>query len=357
VEIIVKASVEDTGSGIRAEDIGKLFGSFSQVDTERNKGIEGTGLGLAISKNLAKLMGGDITVKSEYGVGSVFTVTVKQSIPGEYAPLAELSQPPKSGAFFVDPGQPNAKAQARAIRFAMESLGARHVIEGDFGRLLSAVKGGGYDFVFGPDGMSGQLEELLSQAGGAAKPVLVLDYGEKSTKGKGARAVQKPLYCLPLARALSEAAEARRPAKPAKDKVSFVAPDVKALVVDDILLNLKVAKGFLSFFKIKVDTAESGQQAIDLVKENSYDIIFMDHMMPGMDGIETTGHIRRLPEGQDIPIIALTANAISGVREMFISNGLNDFISKPIERGKLENMLAEWLPKDKIKALPDASAA
>jgi CheY-like chemotaxis protein len=112
-----------------------------------------------------------------------------------------------------------------------------------------------------------------------------------------------------------------------------------------------VAKGLLKPFKAQVDICESGLVAIDLVDNKNYDLIFMDHMMPGLDGLETTQRIRRLPAGQKVPIIALTANAVSGVREMFIENGMNDFISKPIDPEKLEATLSQWLPQDKLQAL------
>jgi CheY-like chemotaxis protein len=239
----------------------------------------------------------------------------------------------------------------------MECLGAQYVVATDIERLRAVITGGDYDYVFAPKEASSVINELLSQVKSDIKPVSIVNYGQKGGKGRGARVVYKPLYCLPIARVLNEADEIKSPAREKKDQIRFIAPEAKVLVVDDILINLKVAKGFLSIFNIKVDTASSGQQAIDLVKTNNYDIIFMDHMMPGMDGIETTGYIRKLPEGQNVPIIALTANAITGVKEMFISNGLNDFISKPIERGKLETMLTEWLPKEKIKAASEAPAA
>jgi CheY-like chemotaxis protein/HPt (histidine-containing phosphotransfer) domain-containing protein len=129
------------------------------------------------------------------------------------------------------------------------------------------------------------------------------------------------------------------------------------LIVDDIITNLKVAQGLLIPYKVKVDICESGFDAINLVRGNSYDIIFMDHMMPVMDGLETTAKIRELSGCAKIPIIALTANAVSGVREMFLSNGMDDFLSKPIDPAKLESMLFKWIPENKhVISDPDADA-
>jgi len=133
------------------------------------------------------------------------------------------------------------------------------------------------------------------------------------------------------------------------DERSFHAPDAKILVVDDNDLNLKVAKGLLQLFKINIDTAESGMEAIQMVQEKDYDIIFMDHMMPEMDGIEATHKIRSLGEKYEKQIIvALTANAIQGAREMFLAEGLNGFVTKPIEMGKMSHTLYEFLPDEKI---------
>jgi CheY-like chemotaxis protein len=127
--------------------------------------------------------------------------------------------------------------------------------------------------------------------------------------------------------------------------VRFIAPNIRILVVDDIGTNLKVAEGLMLPYKMKVDSCLSGADAIEAVKEIRYDLMFMDHMMPEMDGIEATKIIRGL--GYNLPIIALTANAVSGVKEMFLANGFNDFLSKPIDTVKLNTVLARWIPKEK----------
>jgi CheY-like chemotaxis protein len=131
-------------------------------------------------------------------------------------------------------------------------------------------------------------------------------------------------------------------------------PDVRVLVVDDLSSNLKVAEGLLAPYKTTVETCLSGKEALELVKQHEYDIVFMDHMMPEMDGIETTAAIRLWEKEQEsstkrkrIPIIVLTANAVSGREEMFIENGFNDFLAKPIDISKLDEMLDRWIPKEK----------
>ena len=126
----------------------------------------------------------------------------------------------------------------------------------------------------------------------------------------------------------------------------FIAPDAKILVVDDISTNIIVTKGLLSSYEVQVDSCLNGITAIRKIKLNDYDLVFMDHMMPEMNGVEATKIIREFNE--DLPIIALTANAISGMREMFLENGFSDFLSKPIDTKKLDKILEQWLPLEKI---------
>jgi signal transduction histidine kinase/HPt (histidine-containing phosphotransfer) domain-containing protein/HAMP domain-containing protein/ActR/RegA family two-component response regulator len=145
-------------------------------------------------------------------------------------------------------------------------------------------------------------------------------------------------------------------AKNLKKEQTLFAPDADILVVDDNEFNLRVAEGLLGLFKVKTKTASSGRKAIDMVQKNLFDLVFMDHMMPEMDGVETTGIIRKLG-GQyaSLPVIALTANAIQGAKEMFLANGFNGFISKPIEMQELGEILSEWLPPEKIEKIEIAS--
>ena len=133
--------------------------------------------------------------------------------------------------------------------------------------------------------------------------------------------------------------------------IHFTLPGVRLLIVDDFSTNLKVVEGLVSPYKVNVDTCLSGEEAVELVRQNDYDLVFMDHMMPGMDGIEATAAIRRWESengnGKHIPVIALTANAVAGMREMFLENGFNDFLSKPIEVFKLNEIFERWIPEEK----------
>lgn len=126
---------------------------------------------------------------------------------------------------------------------------------------------------------------------------------------------------------------------------SFLAPEARVLVVDDVELNQQVTAACLEAFGIRCDVASSGLEALHLVRRKSYDIIFMDHIMPGMDGIEVTQAIRTMPETNNaVPIIALTANAISGAKGKFLASGFHDYLAKPLDRSRMAECLRQWLP-------------
>lgn len=131
----------------------------------------------------------------------------------------------------------------------------------------------------------------------------------------------------------------------------FTAPDARILIVDDVPMNITVARNMLKSLKIQVDTAASGQECLNLVREKRYHIIFMDHMMPGMDGIEAFHKMKEMPESknQDVPVIMLTANAISGMKGEYLSEGFKDYLSKPMRGSDLEQMIKKYLPKELIQ--------
>ena len=136
----------------------------------------------------------------------------------------------------------------------------------------------------------------------------------------------------------------------------FTAPDASILVVDDVDLNLKVFKGLLKRSGMKITTADSGKKAIELVRNNRYDVIFMDHQMPEMDGIETLEKLLKDPDAliDDIPVIALTANAIAGARDMYLQKGFSDYLTKPVDGWALLGILHKWLPQEKIQEISEA---
>jgi PAS domain S-box-containing protein len=234
-------TVEDTGRGIKKDDLEKLFSEYTQFDTSANRRIEGTGLGLSITRGLVERMMGTITVESEYLKGSTFEVTLPQGI---------LDERPIGGEVVEN---------LRNFRF-IETRGRSR----------------GNNFIRS-----------------------YMPYG-------------------------------------------------KVLVVDDLQTNLDVMTGLLMPYGLKVDTAASGREAVECIRKKNvnYDAVFMDHMMPDMDGTEATRKIRNeigTDYARTVPIIALTANAIAGSREMFLENGFNDFIPKPIDIKRLDMVLNQWI--------------
>ncbi|MCL2605523.1 MAG: response regulator [Defluviitaleaceae bacterium] len=140
-----------------------------------------------------------------------------------------------------------------------------------------------------------------------------------------------------------------------KEHHTISAPDAKVLVVDDNVFNLRVACGLLDMLDIEAQAVNSGALAIELIKKNDYDIVFMDHMMPEMDGMEATARIREMGGKYELlPIVALTANTVQGAREMFLANGFNDFSSKPVNTGELVRVLEKWLPPERIQTKAEA---
>ena len=169
---------------------------------------------------------------------------------------------------------------------------------------------------------------------------------------------QGSVFTIIIPAVLGNKAEVKA-AKNLKKEQTLFAPNADILVVDDNEFNIRVAEGLLGLFKIKPKSASSGRKAIDMVQKNEFDLVFMDHMMPEMDGVEAVREIRKLgAQYASLPIVALTANAIQGAKEMFLANGFNGFISKPIEMQELNDILREWLPPEKIeeKAQADFNA-
>ncbi len=233
--ILLGFAVEDTGIGMKENDIEKLFSPYNRIDEKRNRTIEGTGLGMSITRELLSLMGSELSVKSEYGKGSEVSFLVKQQVTG------------------------------------WEEIG---------------------------------------------------DYTSRFNESR---------------RDMSDYHEL------------FHAPDARILVVDDTEMNLTVITSLLKKTMIRIDTATSGRDAIMLASTNSYDALFIDHMMPGMDGIETLRHLREDGKNQETPAIALTANAVSGARDMYLEAGFTDYMSKPVDGERLESVLKKLLPADKLK--------
>jgi len=347
----LKIVVTDTGKGIKPEDQKKLFGEFVQVDTRKNKGIEGTGLGLAITKRLCLAMDGDITVESEYGKGSVFTVIIPQNIESQ-EPFASVEEPWKKKVLVYE----GRSVYANAVCWSLENMKVPYTMvtnKVDFTDILYKEE---WSYIFSGYGLYENIKPLFEKGdsvfcGGKRPPMaLMVEWGTEAYI-PGVRFLSIPVQSLAIANILNGREDIKGYNKNS-GAVRFTFPHARILVVDDIATNLKVAEGLLAPYHAIVDTSLTGSQSIEMVKRSEYDIIFMDHMMPVMDGVEATAAIRAWEKEQQekrkrVPIIALTANAVVGMREMFLENGFDDFISKPIDISKLDEMLDRWIPKEK----------
>jgi signal transduction histidine kinase/CheY-like chemotaxis protein len=331
--------VADSGIGIRKEDIPTLFNTFTRLDMKKNQGVEGTGLGLAISKSICKAMGGDVSVVSNYGEGSVFTAVVSQGIDGK-EPVAQVENPGEKTVLYHEK-QP---LYAESIIYALKNLGVPVTLKTDTEEFFHALDEGKHTFAFINVELAERARGLVIKKSLSTTLVLLAEAVETVTF-RNMPVLSRPVYAVPIANALNHHTGAVSKLQGGH----FIAPDAQILVVDDINTNLVVTSGLLAIYKSHVDTCTSGAAAISMVQNKHYDIVFMDHMMPEMDGVEAARAIRAL-EGdyyKNLPIIALTANAIMGMKEMFLSNGFNDYLSKPIEVLKLDDTLAAWLPGEK----------
>lgn len=236
-KVVLEIAVEDTGIGIKKEDMGKLFRDFERLDMKENRNVEGTGLGLAITRNLVEMMKGELSVSSIYHQGSTFMVRLPQVVKGE-KPVGDFKQ---------------------------------------------------------------RFEEFKRQ---------------------------QAVY-----------------------RESFIAKDAKILVVDDNEMNLMVVRNLLKSTQVQVTTCTSGADCLQLITEDHYHLVLLDHMMPNMDGIETLQRAKQLNNSlcKYTPFIALTANAISGVRDMYLAAGFDNYLSKPVTGKSLEEMILKYLPKELVQ--------
>jgi signal transduction histidine kinase/CheY-like chemotaxis protein len=341
--VCLRFMVSDTGIGIKEDDIEKLFIDFSQVNTYKNRMIEGTGLGLSIARNLSQLMEGEIAVKSDYGTGSVFTAVIPQKI-ADPTPLASVYDAPQKKVLLYEKRQVCADSVARSL----DNLGVPcTVIQDAVGFYRELVKED-YGFVFLAAPIYEEVKEHIQNSSSAAT-VVVLTNIDNLPSWEKIHILPIPPYSVSIANVLNGEKEELTYQESNGACIGFVAPTAQILVVDDIPTNLKVVKGLMSPYKMQVDCCNSGAEAIHLVQENHYDLVLIDHMMPEMDGIDTAAVIRSIPGdyyGQ-LPLVAFTANAMVGMREMFLKKGFNDYLTKPIEIRKLHEIMDTWIPKEK----------
>ena len=343
--ILLKMEVMDSGRGIKDEDLEKLFTDYTQLDQESNRGIEGVGLGLAITWNIVNAMGGDINVQSEYGTGSTFTVTLPQKVRSQTT-IAAVDDPETKKVLLYE----RRELYSKSIIATLDNLGVPSTLVTSDAGLREALEKEESPFIFISYTLLVRNRELISSHASNAKMIILAGFGE-TVPDKHYRTVAMPVYSISIANILNGIPDSFSYLENNSIFTRFIAPQVKVLVVDDINTNLKVAEGLLSPYQMQVDLCRGGREAVETVIFKKYDLIFMDHRMPDMDGVEATANIRSFGEKDpyyaQVPIIALTANAVTGTKEMFLSHGFNDFLSKPIDTVRLNAILEHWIPKEK----------
>ena len=285
-EVMMTYHVIDTGSGIKQEDLDKLFVSFQQVDSKRNRSVEGTGLGLAIAQRLCQAMGGTIGVTSEFGKGSDFYFSIPQKVmdpsldivvdQAETKHAIVLNEDPGMVGMFVD---------------EMKMLG----VDGEVIRSLDEYHPSGKkDYLFfEKEKYNDAVRAFLDSHRDLVGIVLVEFASDFKVDRPNLKIMRRPETTLGMVVILNDKELVQYASdSTASFKIDFTAPEAKILIVDDNAINITIAEGLLQPLHAKCYSAGSGQEAIDMIKNEQFDIVLMDHMMPDMDGIETTRVIR-----------------------------------------------------------------
>jgi len=376
--VLIRFSVIDTGIGIDEAHLERLFRSFEQADSSTTRKYGGSGLGLAISKQLAGLMNGEVGVRSEPGKGSEFWFSVR--LPrGKEGQRKMLPKPDLRGRrmLVVDD---NAHARdvlcdmLRSMTFVVASVGSGR--EGIDEALRAQAEGAPYDIVlldWMMPGMNGaetavEIRKALPQQ--APRLVMVTSYGRDEVFSAANDAGIDSLLLKPVAssllfntvmRVLGDDRSLRHgeAALPVLDAGLSDLAGARILLVEDNEINQEVASEMLQHLGFFVDVAENGAVAIDMITQTSgndgYDLVFMDMQMPVMDGITATRQIRKRAGFADLPIVAMTANAMPEARERCLAAGMNDHLAKPIEPEQLQEKLRRWLKTRSSGSRPDGA--
>ncbi len=362
--VLLHFTVRDTGIGLTPAQSAKLFASFQQADSSTTRQYGGTGLGLAITKQLTCRMGGTVGVQSTLGQGSTFWFTVRLEKGKTAAAPARVLRSDLQGkrALVVDD---NGTAR-QVLTDLLHGMGLEaEAVEGGAAALTVLARSDAGKPPFDLLLLDWQMPEMDGlalakhiHADRSLSPIpilMVTAYGRedllKSAEGIGISDVLiKPVSTSTLFECVSQALGASRDALPHRPEPtagaeSTLAPVAGAhlLLVEDNDLNQEVAQALLEGAGLRVDIASDGRQAVDMVAAHDYDLVLMDMQMPGMDGLEATRLIRADPRWADLPIIAMTANAMASDREDCLRAGMNDHVAKPIDPARLFDTLRQWI--------------
>ncbi|MBV7317432.1 response regulator [Shewanella sp. NIFS-20-20] len=368
---LLKFEVIDSGIGLNQQQQSKLFQRFSQADGSTTRQYGGTGLGLAISKQLVELMGGDIGVDSSEAHGAKFWFTL--ILDNAVVDMVKPSRDNLAGVnvLVVDDN-------ATSLQYIAQLLtqwGVGHTLAASAEVALlhvnSAAPSTPFDAILidmnmpNMDGL--QLAQVIKQQPNTGDmPLLLLDYHHQHNlvthyMDHGFSAyVAKPINESGLYHSLFTLSGQKTVSRHRANAQPHHLPQFsgRVLVAEDNLTNQVVAKGLLKKFGVVVDIASDGEQALSLLQQQAYDLVFMDCQMPKLDGYQTTRQIRQgATLDCNIPIIAMTANAMEGDREQCLATGMNGYIAKPVATDKLQQALQQWLaPQNPIASQNDKPA-
>ena len=361
-EVQLRFAVRDTGIGIAAHQRESLFKAFSQGDTSTTRKYGGTGLGLAISARLVRMMGGDIKVESEEDKGSTFSFTMRAGI-AQNVPTAQYRTgraPELAGrkVLLVDDNPTNLHIlKTQCTRWGME---AECATRGTHALALLEAEGP-FDVAVldlhmpNMDGLQ-LARAIVAQKGDTAPPLVLLSSSPGRSRDFSAMklfaaTLAKPVKHSKLFAVLDEVIHERRAAPPAAaaqliDHLLASRVPMQVLVVEDSDINRKLAVGMLRKFGYAPDVAQDGAEAVEMVRQQRYDLVFMDLQMPVMDGLEATRQIvAMLPAARRPRIVAMTANALPADRQRCIDAGMDDYIAKPILPVSVQQLIERWAPQ------------
>ncbi|MCR5557865.1 MAG: response regulator [Butyrivibrio sp.] len=347
--------IKDTGCGMKSSDIERVSKGSYQIDRRRNRSTGGIGLGLPIVYGFVRKMNGFVSIESEPGQGTTVRVSIVQEVINPQPCLRVENSRFINIAYHFNPE----KFQVSKVREFYRQM-ATNLAAGLRVNLYTAtgikemkklMDAGNITHIFMGNEEYKANKEYFDELADKGCVVTVSAPGDfKAPPDSKIVLIPKPLYGYSIVRILSGES---KEALDLRDDIHSVPVlnGVRALVVDDEPMNLVVANGLFKEYNMIIDTAGSGREAIAKFAENDYDVVFMDHMMPEMDGIEAMKQIRSLANQQykSICIIALTANAISGAREMFLREGFDGFISKPIDINEFERVMTSVMPDSNRK--------
>lgn len=343
--------VRDTGIGISEEELGRIKDKFYQSSGGRNRKAGGLGLGLSIVCGMVSAMEGFIQIESTVDIGTTVSVSIPQKVANEAPSLAVDKRDELCLACYLRAE----KYKVPEVRSFYDQM-ISHLVGGlgitlyriynseEMKRFMSMYK---ITHLFLGKEEYEENKSYIESIDHNMRVVVISDDDGILPQGSSVTLIKKPFYALPVVNILNSGANGEG----SREGESMICPGLKVLVVDDEPMNLMVTRGILKDYQMDVSTAESGRKAISMCGKEDYDLILLDHMMPEMDGIETLKEIRKLNRktSKECIIIAFTANAVSGARDMFLQEGFDEFISKPVELMELERVLKKSLPKSSYK--------